>query len=95
VEDEIIEKGKRINDYPNSSVPAICYKCEMISEKYSLQENNESVNYQDIAPTGERSENSSRKSKSYASVDRSTEGFDHREMKDPKIMEEENHISKM
>jgi hypothetical protein len=39
MEDKIIEQGKRINVNSNSSVPEICYKCEMICEKYSLQEN--------------------------------------------------------
>jgi hypothetical protein len=34
IEDEIIEQGKRINDNSNSSVPAICYKCEKIRKKY-------------------------------------------------------------
>jgi hypothetical protein len=57
MENEIIEQDERINDDSNSSVPAICYKCEMIREKYSLQENNESVNDQDIAQTGEKSVN--------------------------------------
>jgi hypothetical protein len=45
----------------------------MILEKYPLQENNESVNDQDIAPTGENSvnkDNSSRKLKNYTSIDR-------------------------
>jgi hypothetical protein len=46
---EIVEQDERIYCDSNSSVPAICYKCEMIREKYSLQENNESVNDQDIA----------------------------------------------
>jgi hypothetical protein len=73
MEDEIIEQGKRINDNSNSSVPAICYKCEMICEKYSLQENNESVNDEGIAPMGEMSvhkDNSSRKLKNNISIDR-------------------------
>jgi hypothetical protein len=45
----------------------------MIREEYSLQEKNESVNDQDIAPTGEKSvnkDNSSRKLKYYTSIDR-------------------------
>jgi hypothetical protein len=44
IEDEIIERGERINDDSNSTVPAICYKCEIIREKYSVQENNETLN---------------------------------------------------
>jgi hypothetical protein len=55
--------------------------------------NNDSVNDQDIAPTGEKpvhKDNSSRKLKNYTSIDRSTEEVDHREMKDPKPMKEEN-----
>jgi hypothetical protein len=36
MEDEIIEQDEGINDDSNRSVHAICYKCEMISEKYWL-----------------------------------------------------------
>jgi NAD-dependent dihydropyrimidine dehydrogenase PreA subunit len=42
MEDEIIEQVKRINN-SNNSVPAVCYKCEMKCEKYSLQENNDLI----------------------------------------------------
>jgi hypothetical protein len=64
---------ERINYDSNSPFPAICCKCEMIREKYSLQENNESLNNQDIIPTIEKSvnkDNSSRKLKHYTSIDR-------------------------
>jgi hypothetical protein len=93
MEDEITEQGKRIDDDSNSSVPSISCKCEVICEKCSLHENDESVNDQDIAPTGDKSvhkDNSSRKLKNHTFIDRSTEEVDHREMKDHKPMEEEN-----
>jgi hypothetical protein len=37
-------EGVEIEFHENRSVPAICYKCEMIREKYSLQENSVSHN---------------------------------------------------
>jgi hypothetical protein len=55
MENEIIEKDERISDDSNNSVPAIFYKREMLREKYSLQENNEYMNDQDIALAGEKS----------------------------------------
>jgi hypothetical protein len=93
MEDEIIEQGKRVNDDSNSSVSTICYKSERVCEKYSLQENDESVGDQDVAPGGYKpvhKKNSSRKLKNHKSIDRNTEEIDHREMKNHKPMEEEN-----
>lgn len=93
MDDEMIEQGKRVNDNSNSSVTTVCYMSEIICEKYSLQENDECVGDQDIAPAGDKSvhkKNSSGKLKNHKSIDRNTEEIDHGETKDHKPTEEEN-----
>jgi hypothetical protein len=89
MEDEIMERAKIINDDSNSSIPTICYKSEKICEKYSLQENDESVDDQDRAPTGDRSVHKKDSSRKFQNHKKSIEEVDHREMKDHKPMEEE------
>ncbi|PNF43397.1 hypothetical protein B7P43_G13917, partial [Cryptotermes secundus] len=92
MEDEITEQGKRVNDNSNSSFPTVCYMSEIICEKYSLQENNDSVGGQDIAPAGDKAvhKKKSGKLKNHKSIDRNTDEVDHGETKDHKPIEEEN-----